>query len=75
MDLTAPIPNTSKIGVWRIEPNNSYTLKGQPGMPSGLNHEAMPSAPTKSPLVDTVSHGWPSRDPRDPNHSPQIGAC
>ena len=26
VDLTAPIPNTPKIGVWRIEPDNHYTL-------------------------------------------------
>ncbi len=25
VDLTAPIPNTSMIGVWRIEPNGHYT--------------------------------------------------
>jgi hypothetical protein len=28
VDLTAPIPNTSKIGVWRIEPTGHYALKG-----------------------------------------------
>jgi hypothetical protein len=28
VDLTAPIPNTTKIGVWRIEPSGRYTLKG-----------------------------------------------
>jgi hypothetical protein len=28
VDLTAPIPNTAKIGVWRIEPSGQYTLKG-----------------------------------------------
>jgi hypothetical protein len=28
VDLTAPIPNTSMIGVWRIEPSGRYTLKG-----------------------------------------------
>ncbi len=28
IDLTAPIPNTTKIGVWRIEPNNHYMLVG-----------------------------------------------
>jgi hypothetical protein len=28
VDLTAPIPNTSKIGVWRIEPSGRYSLKG-----------------------------------------------
>ena len=26
--LTAPIPNTSKIGVWRIDPDNRYALVG-----------------------------------------------
>jgi hypothetical protein len=30
VDLTAPIPNTSKVGVWRIEPDNSYNLIGRP---------------------------------------------
>jgi hypothetical protein len=28
VDLTAPIPNTSTIGVWRIEPSGHYTLEG-----------------------------------------------
>ena len=28
VDLTAPIPNTPKIGVWRIETDNRYTLLG-----------------------------------------------
>ena len=28
VDLTAPIPNTSKIGVWRIDPTNHYALIG-----------------------------------------------
>ena len=28
VDLTAPIPDTSKIGVWRIEPSGHYTLQG-----------------------------------------------
>jgi hypothetical protein len=28
VDLTAPIPNTDKIGVWRIEPSGHYQLKG-----------------------------------------------
>jgi hypothetical protein len=28
VDLTAPIPNTSKIGVWRIQPSNHYILIG-----------------------------------------------
>ena len=28
VDLTAPIPNTPKIGVWRIEPSNHHTLMG-----------------------------------------------
>jgi hypothetical protein len=28
VDLTAPIPNTLMIGVWRIEPSGRYTLKG-----------------------------------------------
>jgi hypothetical protein len=28
VDLTAPIPNTAKIGVWRIEPNNRFDLVG-----------------------------------------------
>lgn len=28
MDLTAPIPNTSKVGVWRIDPSNHYALMG-----------------------------------------------
>jgi hypothetical protein len=28
VDLPAPIPNTSKIGVWRIEPGNHYALMG-----------------------------------------------
>jgi hypothetical protein len=28
VDLTAPIPNTQKIGVWRIEPDGHYALKG-----------------------------------------------
>ena len=28
VDLTAPIPNTSKIGVWRIEPSGHYALMG-----------------------------------------------
>jgi hypothetical protein len=28
VDLTGPIPNTSKIGVWRIEPSGRYELKG-----------------------------------------------
>ena len=26
--LAAPIPNTSKIGVWRIEPSGRNELKG-----------------------------------------------
>ena len=28
VDLTAPIPNTAKIGVWRIEPSGHYVLMG-----------------------------------------------
>jgi hypothetical protein len=28
VDLTAPIPNTSMIGAWRIDPDNRYTLNG-----------------------------------------------
>lgn len=28
VDLTAPIPNTSKIGVWRIDAGGHYTLQG-----------------------------------------------
>ncbi len=28
VDLTAPIPNSRLVGVWRIEPDNVYTLKG-----------------------------------------------
>ena len=28
VDLTAPIPNTTKVGVWRIEPDGRYELKG-----------------------------------------------
>ena len=28
VDLTAPVPNTSKIGVWRIAPDNRYNLVG-----------------------------------------------
>jgi hypothetical protein len=27
VDVTAPIPNTSKIGVWRIDPSGHYELK------------------------------------------------
>jgi hypothetical protein len=28
VDLTTPIPNTSKIGVWRIDPSGHYVLPG-----------------------------------------------
>jgi len=28
VDLTAPIPKTSKIGVWRIHPSGVYELMG-----------------------------------------------
>jgi hypothetical protein len=28
VDLTTSIPNTDKLGVWRIEPDNRYELKG-----------------------------------------------
>jgi hypothetical protein len=28
VDLTSPIPNTTQIGVWRIEPGGDYALKG-----------------------------------------------
>ena len=28
VDLTAPVPNTSKVGVWRIDTTNHYVLKG-----------------------------------------------
>ena len=28
IDLTAPVPNADMIGVWRIDPDNVYTLKG-----------------------------------------------
>ena len=28
VDLTAPIPNTSKIGVWRIDTRGHYALMG-----------------------------------------------
>jgi hypothetical protein len=28
VDLTAPVPNTSKIGVWRIEADNRFNLIG-----------------------------------------------
>jgi hypothetical protein len=28
VDLTAPVPNTTAIGVWRIEPSGQYELKG-----------------------------------------------
>jgi hypothetical protein len=27
VDLTSPIPNTSKVGVWQIEPDGRYVLK------------------------------------------------
>jgi hypothetical protein len=28
VDLTAPVPNTTLVGVWRIEPSGRYTLVG-----------------------------------------------
>jgi hypothetical protein len=28
VDLTTPIPNTSKIGIWRIDPSGVYVLMG-----------------------------------------------
>jgi hypothetical protein len=28
LDLTAPIPNTATIGVWRIDPSGHYALMG-----------------------------------------------
>lgn len=28
VDVTAPIPNTLKIGVWRIDPSGHYALQG-----------------------------------------------
>jgi hypothetical protein len=28
VDLTAPIPNSRLVGVWRIEPSGEYQLKG-----------------------------------------------
>ncbi len=28
VDLTSPIPNSGKIGVWRIKPDGHYELKG-----------------------------------------------
>ncbi len=28
VDLTAPVPNTAMVGVWRIEPSGHYELKG-----------------------------------------------
>ena len=28
IDLTAPVPNTTKVGVWRIAPDNHYKLQG-----------------------------------------------
>ena len=28
IDLTTSIPNTAKIGVWRIEPSGHYALMG-----------------------------------------------
>jgi hypothetical protein len=28
VDLTAPIPNTAAVGVWRIEPDGHHELKG-----------------------------------------------
>jgi hypothetical protein len=28
VDLTAPVPNTALVGVWRIEPSGQYQLKG-----------------------------------------------
>ena len=28
VDLTAPIPNTSQIGGWRIDPSGVYVLMG-----------------------------------------------
>ena len=28
VDLTAPIPKTAKIGVWRIDPSNHFVLMG-----------------------------------------------
>ncbi len=28
VDLTAPIPNTSKLGVWRIDTTGHYVLMG-----------------------------------------------
>jgi hypothetical protein len=28
VDLTAPVPNTSQIGVWRINPSGHYVLVG-----------------------------------------------
>jgi hypothetical protein len=28
VDLTSPIPNTARIGVWRVEPTGHWELKG-----------------------------------------------
>ena len=28
VDLTAPIPNTAKVGVWRIDPSGRHVLMG-----------------------------------------------
>jgi hypothetical protein len=34
VDLTAPIANTSKIGVWRIGPTGRYVLMGLADYPA-----------------------------------------
>jgi hypothetical protein len=28
IDLTAPVPNTQKVGVWRIEPSGNSSSRG-----------------------------------------------
>lgn len=43
MDLTAPIPNTAMVGVWRIDPSNRYKLVGLADDPLAAAAEQAPS--------------------------------
>ena len=42
VDLTAPIPNTRLIGVWRIDPDGNYLIKGLAEDPMATKAEQAP---------------------------------
>ena len=61
IDLTAPVPNTTRVGVWRIEPNNHYTLAGLGRRPD-RDRGSRPSGPELAGSSPTCSR-WRTRSP------------